>query len=182
MILDICYWRWLFKRNLWLNRVLQTHMKLDVCLRHAIILIQVCTPSNCTWKWLLGKICLSFYMCRHLGEIRKAQHESMLSSFPTCANTSMTSGSVPCYESPDRTISEAQGVQLLVPSHVGMLAAPYPYLQSCSILPPAPPCRLLSDSISVLPPFLLLVQPVHKGTEKKGNTGCVFLVLSRRYI
>lgn len=39
-----------------------------------------------------------------------------------------------------------------------------------------------ADLVSVLPLILLLLRPVHKGKEKKGNTGCVFLVSSRGYI
>lgn len=129
VILDSCYWRWLFQRNLQLNRVLQMHMKLDVCLRHVIILIQVCTPTNCTWKQLLGKICLSFYMCRHLGEFRRAHHKSTLSSFPICANPSTTCSSIPCYGSPDRTTSEAQGPSCCCPA---TSACWQPHAPSCS--------------------------------------------------
>lgn len=143
VILDSCYWRWLFQRNLQLNRVLQMHMKLDVCLRHVIILIQVCTPTNCTWKQLLGKICLSFYMCRHLGEIRRAHHKSTLSSFPICAN-------------PSTTCSSAMDPQTEPPlKHRGPAAAAQPRQRAGSPVP-LPAALQHPSSGSPMPPSLRL--------------------------
>lgn len=166
-------------------------VKLDGCFRHVIILIQVCKPDNCTWKQLIGQIFISFYLHRHSAEISK-------NSLWTCAlcifylhqhQTALRFCTLLWV--PIQTLFEVMSpYRFQCPWPVRLLTTPSSFHAApwgSMALPrssssPGPRSDWFVDSVSVVPLTLVLFRPVHKGIEKKGNAGCVFLGLSSGFL